>query len=244
VVEGGEVLELAPDLTVRVIRWSHSGNPEDPRFRLIQVPLELVAEPEVDPETGGLDPSFDGGYPNGGGVRAFLFTLETSEGSLRWLMVDSGNPLTFDGESSASPEFFQGYGLSLDNLELVRAEGTPRTWLATATAEEGISTVDLWLGYGSPGHISQVSEYLKPSVFLQHHWGGFGGTYTDGVPRAYSNEALQEYADSAGLQLVVPVQYLDRFRLTHEGVEWDPNLEVKARIGMPLEPGSGSESLD
>lgn len=239
VVEGGEVIPLGPGLEVRVVRWSHSGDPANPRLRLIQVPLELVAVPEVDPETGGLDISFDGGYPNGGGVRAFLFTYENPEGELRWLMADSGNPLTFDEETSGSPELFEDLGLSTENLEFVTAEGAPRDWVRIAAEQEGVSGIDLWIGYGSSGHVRQVSEYFKASAFIPHHWGGFGGEYSDGVSLAYSNEALEEFADSAGIRMVTPVQYLDRFILGHQGIQRDPNEETKRRFGIPLEPPVG-----
>ncbi|MFC1575539.1 MBL fold metallo-hydrolase [Gemmatimonadota bacterium] len=231
-VEGGEVVELAPDLEVRIVRWSHSGDPSDPRFRVIQAPLELISVPWVDPETGALDPSFDGGYPNGGGVRAFLFTYRTTQGDLRWLVSDSGNPYTFDGESSTSPEFFESLGLTMDNLRFVEVEGAPREWLVEAVEEEGFDVVDLWLATGPSAHVRQIAPILKPLVLIPHHWGGFGGVYSAGVRRAYDNPNLQAYLDSAGIQYLPQRQYLDRFLLTAEGVHRDPNTEAKLQLGL------------
>lgn len=232
-VEGGEVVELAQGLEVRVVRWSHSGDPSDPRFRVIQAPLELISIPWVDPETGGLNPSFDGGYPNGGGVRAFLFTYRTAQGDLRWLVSDSGNPYTFDGESSTPPEFFENLGLTMDNLRFVEAEGTPREWLVEAVEEGGADAVDLWLATGPSAHVRQISPILNPSVLIPHHWGGFGGAYSAGIPRTYDNPNLRAYLDSAGIQYLPPSQYMDRFLLTLDGVHRDPNTDVKLQLGLP-----------
>lgn len=236
IVEGGEVVPLNPGLEVRVVRWSHSGDPSDPRFRLIQVPLELIEVPEVDPFTGGIDMSVDGGYPNGGGVRAFLFKLETMGGDLRWLVSNSGNPYTFDGEASTTPDFFEDLGLSMDNLEIVYAEGTPRSWLSGAVEEEGIEKIDLWIGYGSSGHVQQVMDLLPSAVFIPHHWGGFGGQYSVGVPRAYTNTVLEEHLNDIGIKYLPQVQYLEKYRLSLGRIERVPNTKAKTQLGLPLEP--------
>ena len=77
-VYGGERMSLADGVTLRVVRWNHSGdsatNPEQHN------PIELDAVPRPDPQTGGLRAGVAEDFPNGGGNRAFLFVVDGAEG--------------------------------------------------------------------------------------------------------------------------------------------------------------------
>jgi hypothetical protein len=85
IVEGGEVLDLGKGVTVRVVRWNHWGDPSvHPFLAMLQAPVELKAVPDA---TNGLRPGVFEDFPNGGGTRSYLFTVDTSAGkrlSLFW----------------------------------------------------------------------------------------------------------------------------------------------------------------
>ena len=67
-VNGGERLTLADGVTVRVIRWNHSGDPATNPEQHNAVELDDVPRP--DPQTGGLRAGVAEDCPNGGGNRA------------------------------------------------------------------------------------------------------------------------------------------------------------------------------
>ena len=71
-VFGRETIPLAEGVTMRVVRWNHSGDPAvNPEQHN---PVELAAVPVPDPATGGLRAGVAEDFPNGGGNRGFLFT--------------------------------------------------------------------------------------------------------------------------------------------------------------------------
>ncbi len=59
---------------MRVVRWNHSGDPAKNREQ--HDPVELEAIPRQDPATGGLKAGVAEDFPNGGGNRGFLFTVD------------------------------------------------------------------------------------------------------------------------------------------------------------------------
>ena len=77
-VVGGERIALADGVTMRVVRWNHSGdsvsNPEQHN------PVELQGVPTPDPATGGLHAGVAEDFPNGGGGRGYLFTVDGPDG--------------------------------------------------------------------------------------------------------------------------------------------------------------------
>jgi len=231
-VEGGEEIRLSPHLDVRVVRWTHSGNPSNRLGRFIQAPKELRAPPPVDPATGGIGPAPWQGMPNGGGVRAYLFRLTTREGPLTWLISDSGNRFTFDSIPEITPDYLADVGVDLSSLDFVRWPGIPRQWLGDALAVEGIDSVDAWLGYGDPGHVRQVHELLAFSYFVPHHWDPYLAGFRPGITRPFDRPALSTYLDSVGTHLVAPTQYLASLVLTPTGLTQVPNEEVQRSLGL------------
>jgi hypothetical protein len=232
-VEGGEVLSLGPKLQVRVIRWEHSGDPATPLGRLIESPKELLGPPRFDPISGAIGPSPFTGTPNGGGARAYLFSYDRGGEKLRWLVSDTGNSETFDGVPVTDESFFEDLGLSLENLELVAAQGTPREWLTEALADEGTNEVYVWLAYGSEPHVRQVTEHLKPVALVPHHWGGFMAPYAAGVVGPPRRPALEAYLEEIGIAYMPQSQYLEHYRLTPEGLERVSSVEVQRELGLP-----------
>ena len=130
VVDGGEKIPLAEGVTLRVVRWNHSGdtatNPEQHN------PVELDATPRQDPQTGGLRAGVAEDFPNGGGNRGILFVVDGPDGRFSWFFqnsasaVDLSTPIVIDGKN---------YGAPIENLR-------------AALRAEGLESVDLWIGTG------------------------------------------------------------------------------------------------
>lgn len=231
-VEGGEVIDLTPRLEVRVIRWTHSGNPDDRLGRFIQAPMELRSVPAVDPGTGGIGPAPWQGYPNGGGARAYLFRYDAPDGVMTWLVSDTGNGYTFDSIPLVEPDYLSDVGVDLSQLELIDHEGTPRDWLADALTESGVDTVDVWMGYGDPIHVQQVHSLLGLRYFVPHHWDPYLAGFRPGLTRKFDRPRLSAYLDSVGTTLLPPSQYLDRFELRVSGLSLVPNDSLQHEMGL------------
>ncbi|MBV9890181.1 MAG: MBL fold metallo-hydrolase, partial [Rhizobacter sp.] len=86
VVSGGERFELGNGVTMRVVRWNHSGDNTNPIQHFAR---ELYRPPVPDAATGGLRAGVGEDYPNGGGNRAFLFTVDSPEGKLSLFVNNS-----------------------------------------------------------------------------------------------------------------------------------------------------------
>jgi hypothetical protein len=213
-VYGGERMSLADGVTLRVIRWNHSGdsatNPEQHN------PIELDAVPRPDPQTGGLRAGVAEDFPNGGGNRAFLFVVDGPEGRFSWFYQNSASaddlqvPIVVGGTN---------YGAPLENL-------------TSALKAEGLASVDLWIG--SPGlPVAQlIVPVLKPKAYLPVHWDGLWGAFQAGVPQPFSDPAMEAFLQKSGVQVVKPLQYMDRWRLDRSGIRPVPNATVKKALGF------------
>jgi hypothetical protein len=214
-VQGGERLALAPGVVARVVRWNHSGDPAVNPGQ--HDPSELARVPARDPATGGLRAGLVEDFPNGGGSRAYLFTVDTDAGSVTLFFnntasaVDLHLPIVVDGVS---------YGAPLDNLR-------------SAMRDAGLQSVDLWIGAGSEAVARLVLPVLRPKAYLPLHWDGLFGAFEAGVPARYADDGTRRLLDSAGVRLVVPTQYMDRWLLDARGVHAVDNGAVKRALGLP-----------
>jgi L-ascorbate metabolism protein UlaG (beta-lactamase superfamily) len=235
-VEGGEVLPLGSEVTVRVVRWNHSGDISTPFGRLLQAPLELIKAPTVRPESGGMGPGILQDFPNGGGARAYLFTVETAGGSLNWFYSNTGNATTFQQPVVVEAEFFADLGLSLDNLEIVQQETAARDNLVTAMASAGLDEVDLWIGFSDRDLAEGVADVLRPKAHIPHHWDGLFSPFFAGLPFPFSQvpgaTAVQQFFASRRITFLPPRQYMDKYKLDTQGITAVPNREVKQRLGF------------
>ena len=88
-VYGGERMDPAEGISLRVVRWNHSGdsakNPEQHN------PVELCDVPHPDAQTGGLRAGVAEDFPNGGGNRAFLFVVDGPRGRYSWFYQNSAS---------------------------------------------------------------------------------------------------------------------------------------------------------
>src|SRR5262249_27416603 len=160
-----EKIAVADGVTMRVVRWNHSGDPATNPEQ--HNPVELKAVPRLAPENGGLRGGVAEDFPNGGGTRGFLFTVDGAQGRFSWVYQNSGSavdlqvPIVIDGKN---------YGAPLDNLK-------------TALKDAGLQSVDLWIGTGGQAVAKLVVPVLKPKAYLPVHWDGLYGAFQAGVPR-------------------------------------------------------------
>ena len=213
-VVGGEAIPIAPNVTMFVVRWNHSGssqtNPEQHN------PVELDAPPALDPDTGGFRAGVGEDFPNGGGSRGYLFTVDGPERRFSWFYqgtasaVDLHLPIVVGGVD---------YGPPLDNL-------------TAAMADARLSSVDLWIGRGDATVVQLVLPVIAPHAFLPIHWDGLDPPFEEGMPERYSDPPLEELLAVAGVELISPGQYMDKWRLDHEGVRPIENHAAKQQLGL------------
>ncbi|MEO6600124.1 MAG: MBL fold metallo-hydrolase, partial [Polyangiaceae bacterium] len=213
-VFGGERIRLSEEVTLRVVRWNHSGdstsNPEQHN------PIELRAVPLVDPSTGGLRAGVSEDFPNGGGSRAFLFTVKGRQGDFSWVFQNSASatdlttPIVIDGVD---------YGAPLANLK-------------AALADAGLSSVDLWIGTGGAPVATLVLPVLHPKAYLPVHWDGLDGPFLSGVRSPFSDSALATLLAKSSVKLITPAAYMDKWRLDASGIRAISNLAVKQALGF------------
>lgn len=213
-VYGGEKLTLAPGVDVHVIRWNHSGNSAQNPEQHDPVELDSVPMPDA---AGGLRAGVAEDFPNGGGNRAYLFTVRGARGaSFSWLFQDSASavdlrdPVKVDGRD---------FGAPLDNLR-------------AAMRAAGLESVDLWIGTGGRDVAELVLPVIRPKYYLPVHWDGLFGAFKAGPPQPYSDPALAELLRRNGTELLVPTQYMDRWRLDASGVRPLDNTAMKRRLGF------------
>jgi hypothetical protein len=214
VVNGREVLSLAEGVTMRVVRWNHSGDPA--RNPEQHNPVELSAVPRPD-ASGGLRAGVADDFPNGGGARAFLFTVDGPDGRFSWFYQNSASevdlhlPIVVDGVD---------YGAPIENLR-------------SAMKEARLSSVDLWIGSGSAAVAKLVLPVLKPKAFLPVHWDGLYEPFEAGLPRPYvADPALEGLLGAEKVTLVRAGQYMDKWRLDRSGVRPMPNTAIKRTLGF------------
>ncbi len=213
-VNGGEAIPLADGVTMRVVRWNHSGDPSvNPEQHN---PVELGRIPVPDPKSGGLRAGVAEDFPNGGGNRGFLFTVEGPAGRFSWFFNNSASPVDLH-----VPIVVDGvnYGAPIENLKL-------------AMRDAKLTSVDLWIGSGGVTVAKLVVPVLKPKAFLPVHWDGLWGAFEAGVPKPYADNDLETFLKASGVALVRPAQYMDKWRLDRSGVRPVPNLEVKKALGF------------
>ncbi len=214
VVDGGEVIELAPGLTMFVVRWNHSGDPE--RNPEQHDPVELDAVPTPDPSTGGLRAGVAEDFPNGGGSRGFLFVADGPDGPFSWFQQSSASEVDID------------VPVVVDGVD----HGAPLANLEAAMAQAGLESVDLWIGTGGYSVARRVVPVIWPDYYLPIHWDGLWEPFEAGLPRLYAGGELEAYSRDVAVELVPPAQYMDRWRLDASGLRPVNNDEVKQTLGF------------
>ena len=197
-----------------VVRWNHSGDPAvNPEQHN---PVELDAVPRLDLATGGLRVGVAEDFPNGGGNRAFLFAVDGPQGRFSWLFQNSASAVDL-----AAPIIVDGinYGAPIENLK-------------AAMRAAGLTSVDLWIGTGGIVVSEMVVPVIRPKTFLPVHWDGLWGSFQAGVTRPYADPGTEAVLAKAGVQLLRPAQYMDKWRLDAGGIRPLENPAVKRALGF------------
>ncbi len=213
-VYGREAIRLGDGVMMRVVRWNHSGDPaQNPEQHN---PVELKTTPVPDVVTGGLHAGVAEDFPNGGGNRGYLFTVDGPQGRFSWFFQNSASAVDLD-----APIVIDGvdYGAPLQNLKL-------------AMKEAGLDSVDLWIGTGGRSIAQLVLPILKPKAYLPVHWDGLYAPFWAGVPRPFSDAGLAEFLATTGVTLIAPGQYMDKWRLDRSGIRKQDNAAVKHALGL------------
>ena len=212
-VYGREAITLSDGVTMRVVRWNHSGDPT--RNPEQHNPVELASIPRPDSETGGLHAGVAEDFPNGGGVRGFLFTVDGPQGLFSWFYQNSASaadlrvPIVAEGVD---------YGAPIDNLRM-------------AVKDAGLESVDLWIGTGGGPVAQLVLPVLRPKAYLPVHWDGLYAAFEAGMPIPFSDPALEAVLAKSNVKLIKPTQYMDKWRLDRNGVRPVANTAIKQALG-------------
>jgi hypothetical protein len=212
-VSGGEKISLGDGVTMRVVRWNHSGDPSNPIQHFAR---ELYRPPVPDAATGGLRAGVGEDYPNGGGNRAFLFTIDNADGHLSFFVNNSASAFDLNQD------------IVVDGVNY----GSPIGNLAAAMKDAGLTEVDAWIGTGGKPVAELVVPVIRPKTYLPSHWDGLFNSFWNGLPYPFKDDALRAYLSDQKVNLLVEQQYFDKFVLTPAGVKAQPNPEVKARLGF------------
>ncbi len=214
----GERIQIANGVTMRVVRFNHSGNASNPIQHFAR---ELSAPPVPDPVNGGWRAGVGEDFPNGGGGRAFLFTID-----------NPGGPLSFFINNSAS-----AFDLDKDIVVNGVNFGSPLANLAGAMADAGLDHVDVWIGTGGAAVARLVVPVIHPTVYIPNHWDGLFNPFEPGLPFPFADATLSAYLATAGkngtaIPLMPQHQYFDKYRLDANGVTMVPNHAVKQKLGF------------
>jgi L-ascorbate metabolism protein UlaG (beta-lactamase superfamily) len=243
-VEGGETLPLGDQVTVRVVRWNHSGDVSTPMGRVLYTPMELVNSPTLSAGAEGLRPGTLQDFPNGGGARAYLFTVTTATGPVSWFYSNTGNAETFQRPADIDEQFFTDQGFSLENLVFAPHQSAPQDNLRAALKAAGLDRVDVWMGYSDQEIAEVVGKILRPKVHIPHHWDGLFSSFFAGAPFPYSSVAgadgVATVLKAQSITLLPPQQYMDKYQLTVNGVTSIANEAIKVKLGLNNPPSTVS----
>jgi hypothetical protein len=64
------------------------------------------------------------------------------------------------------------------------------------------------------------------------HWDGLWNSFDAGVIAPYSDPATDALLRDAGVKVLVPRQYMDKWRLDRSGVVAVDNADVKRKLGF------------
>ena len=212
-VSGGEKISLGDGITMRVVRWNHSGDASNPIQHFAR---ELYRPPIPDPATGGLRAGVGEDYPNGGGNRAFLFTVDSPEGQLAFFVNNSASAFDLDKD------------IVVDGVN----HGSPIGNLAAAMKDAGLTQVDAWIATGGKPVAEMVVPVIHPKAYLPSHWDGLFNAFWPGMPYPFKDDALKAFLEAQKISFVPETQYFDKFVLSKRGVTAETNHAVKSKLGF------------
>ena len=224
-VSGGEKIDLGSGVTLRIVRFNHSGDASNPIQHFAR---ELYDPPTPDAATGGLRAGVGEDYPNGGGGRAFLFTVDRPSGKRSFFVQTSASAFDLDKD------------IYVDGVNY----GAPLSNLAAAMADAGLKSVDFWIGTGGAPVAKLIVPVIRPKVYIPSHWDGLFNAFWSGMPYPFKDDALKAYLDAEKIALMPQRQYFDAYQLSASGVAMKPNGDVKKQLGFSEEQRFSKAMLD
>jgi hypothetical protein len=73
---------------------------------------------------------------------------------------------------------------------------------------------------------------LRPKAYLPVHWDGLYGAFKAGPAERYDDAPLAELLAKEEVRLIVPAQYMDKWRLDAHGIRAMDNTAVKRKLGF------------
>jgi hypothetical protein len=112
--------------------------------------------------------------------------------------------------------------------------GAPHDNLVAAMADAGLDSVDLWSGLGGRALAELVVPVARPDAYIPNHMGNFFEPFKEGLSedRQFSDQALADFLAAEGVELVIPEQYMDKWRLNSTDIRELPNRNVKRKLGL------------
>jgi hypothetical protein len=95
-----------------------------------------------------------------------------------------------------------------------------------------LESVDLWIATGGRDVAALVLPVLRPRAYLPVHWDGLFGAFKAGPAQPFADAALEKLLADAGITLVRPAQYMDKWRLDRTGIRSMENSAVKRALGF------------
>ena len=77
-----------------------------------------------------------------------------------------------------------------------------------------------------------VLPVLRPKAYLPVHWDGLFEPFKAGPAQPYDDPDLASLLVDAGVRLITPVQYMDKWRLDAQGIHAVDNSAVKRKLGF------------
>jgi hypothetical protein len=212
VVNGGEKIDLGHGVTVRIVRFNHSGDGSNP----IQHFARELYDPPTPDANGGLRAGVGEDYPNGGGGRAYLFTVDRPGHKASFFVQTSASAFDLDKE------------IHVDGVNY----GAPLANLAAAMKDAGLKNVDLWIGTGGAPLAKLIVPVIRPKFYVPNHWDGLFNPFWPGMPFPFKDDTLKAYLEAEKIAIMPQQQYFDSYRLDARGVSAKPNGDVKKKLGF------------
>ncbi|NUZ06891.1 MBL fold metallo-hydrolase [Piscinibacter koreensis] len=213
-VYGGETFQLNERVTMRVVRWNHSGSHENNPEQHDPVELQAVPKPDAN---GALRGGVGEDFPNGGGNRGYLFTVRTAD----------NKTINFFWTNSGAPQ-----DLTTDSITDGVNYGSPIASLTKAMQDAKLDSLDLWIGAGGQPVASLTVPVIHPKVFMPNHLGSFYTPFSQGNTGPFRDPTLGNYLVTQGVGLVAPAQYLDAWVLDTNGLRAVDNGAMKQAYGF------------
>jgi hypothetical protein len=80
-----------------------------------------------------------------------------------------------------------------------------------------------------------VVPVIKPKAHLPIHWDGLWEPFLAGMPWPFSDPGDEAFLQKAGVTLLKPAQYMDKWRLDARGIRPVANSQIKRTLGLAEE---------